>query len=99
MTVEILKDADDKKAKIVCPACRGIIVINLVAYEQDATKPILSNCPYCGAGIFSCILLFASRDLKQLQAMINEAVAAVGAHVSKDKVIVDGKVLKGKVIH
>ena len=90
MAIEIVHDANEKKPKFICPACKGVIVVSMAAYEQDATKPILSNCPYCGAGIFSCVLLLANRDLKRLQAMINAVVGAARANVGKDQMLIQG---------
>jgi predicted RNA-binding Zn-ribbon protein involved in translation (DUF1610 family) len=93
MGIELLKDEQDKRAKFVCPACRKVMIVSMAAYDVDATKPILSNCPYCGAGIFSCAILLASRNLKQLQGMIAAAVNAVGPSISRQQIIIDGKVL------
>lgn len=90
MAIEIVSDANGKKPKLICPHCQQIMIVNLVGYEQDATKPILTNCPYCGGGIFSCVILLASKDLKQLQGMINQAVGAVSSSVSRNKLIIDG---------
>jgi len=93
MTIELIRDQNELRPRFHCPACRGMIVVDLAAYNQDATKPILSNCPYCGAGIFSCVLLMASKDLRQLQKMIGEAVNAVGSSISRHKTIIGGESL------
>jgi hypothetical protein len=91
MSIQVARDEADKKPKILCPKCRQIIIVSAVAYEQDATKPILSNCPYCGAGIFSCILILASTELKHLQTLINQAVSAIGPSVTNQNKIIGGQ--------
>lgn len=96
MAIEFVSDTSSKKPRLICPHCQQIMIVNLAGYEQDATKPILTNCPYCGGGIFSCIILLASRDLKQLQGMINQAVGAVSGSVSTNKLIIDGTKIRNK---
>jgi hypothetical protein len=94
MAIEILSGPEDRKFKIVCPTCKGLIICDAKSYETDARKPILSNCPYCGVGIFSCMLLLASTDLRNLQKMLTIAVNSLYGSVGKGNVIVDGTVLK-----
>jgi len=93
MAIEVVRDEQQNRPQFVCPSCKQVIVVDMNSYQVDATKPILSNCPYCGVGIFSCVILLAALELKHLQGMIAQAVNAVGPSVARRNILIDNQKL------
>lgn len=77
MVTKITRDADEGKPRVICPNCKEQLLADITQYAQDATKPVLSQCPYCRGEIWSCCVIIAHKDLKQLGATITTIIQAV----------------------
>ena len=82
MAIEITKDADEHKPRVVCPHCKEHMMADITQYANFADKPVKSNCPYCNGEVWSCCVIIAHKDLRQLGATLNIMIQAVEGSVN-----------------
>lgn len=68
---------EDTRPKVNCPMCKDTIVMDLELFKEDITKPIESNCPKCGAKIFTAIMILIHPDLRGLYYSIQMCIEAL----------------------
>lgn len=68
---------EDKRPKIKCPKCQGVIIMDIKLFMDDVTKPIRSNCPKCHAEIYTALLILSHDDLRGLYQCIQTCIEAL----------------------
>jgi hypothetical protein len=56
----------EKPPGVICPACKGFMVLDLAPFHNDVTKVMKSRCPMCNATIFACLIFLANTNPRNL---------------------------------
>lgn len=77
--IEIVGEPRPEKgqAKVCCPWCKKIMMADLSLYTIDMSKPIHSNCPYCGGSIYTAMIIISHKTIPQLGRTLSIVIQAV----------------------
>jgi len=75
----VIQLGEDKRPKANCPMCKNTIVMDLKLFIDDVTKVVESNCPKCGAKLFTALLILIHPELRGLYHVIQLCIDTVQA--------------------
>jgi len=75
MGIEIISDRPEVP-KVKCPKCKRVMEMDIAPFKhQGITKPIRSNCPFCGKELFCALIILVDTDLQHLYKGIANIVS------------------------
>jgi len=77
MPIEII--GEDKRPIIICPHCKGKVIVNIIPFNQNISGIAEFTCNLCRGKIYCGILLLANATPQALFANIEKVVQAAGA--------------------
>ena len=96
MPIEIINQGKEPgKARVMCPWCKQEMLADLSQYVIDMSKPVKSNCPYCGGEIYSAMFIISHKTLPQLGQTLTYVIQSVEEQVNPDRPDVSKTILVG----
>ncbi len=75
MGIEVISDRPEVP-KVKCPQCKRLMEMDIGPFQHyGITKPIRSNCPFCGKELLCALLILVDTNLKHLYQNIATIVS------------------------
>ena len=75
MAIEIVSDRPEVP-KVKCPKCKRLMEMDIKPFQHHGiTKPIRSNCPFCGMELFCALIIMVNTNLEYLYKNIADVVS------------------------
>jgi hypothetical protein len=63
--------------RVTCPHCKRVMAIDIMPFQQDVTKVIESNCPFCYKKLFTAMTILTHKNLNGLMETLHAMHIAV----------------------
>jgi hypothetical protein len=75
MGIEVVSDRPEVP-RVKCPGCKRLMEMDIAPFQHHGiTKPLRSNCPFCGMELFCALLILVDTKLDHLYLNIASIVS------------------------